>query len=158
MASFVYNEAARLISVSGGIDLEHDTLKVMLVGSGYVPDRDHNFVDESGGDDPIDHEVSGITGYTNGWGSSSRKTLEGVTITTDDDNDRVVFDANDLVWATLGAGAAIARALVIKEGAADDTTSRLVICVDFADYNTNGGDFPLIFNSGGIVRWNTVVA
>ena len=47
MASFMYNRAKKEL-LDGTVDLVADTIKVMLVTSSYVADKDHDFVDEAG--------------------------------------------------------------------------------------------------------------
>lgn len=147
--SFLYNRAKKEIQ-DGTIDLLGDTLKVMLVTAVYTPNPDHDVVDAGGGSDPADAELTG-SGYTAGWGGAGRKTLAGKTITEDDGNDRAAFDANDPAWPAIQAGTA-AAALIIKEGVANDTTSRLIACLNDGGFPkiTNGGDFSLVFNAAGI--------
>src|SRR3712207_1302567 len=69
MANVIYNSFKRNI-MSGGIDLDTDTIKVALVTSSYTPDQDahDNF-------DDVTNEVSG-TGYT-----ARGVTLGSVTVT-----------------------------------------------------------------------------
>ena len=103
MASFVYNRAAKEI-LDGTIDLVAHTIKVMLVTSSYVANRDNDFVDAGGANDPIDHELSG-TGYGAGFGGSGRKTLSNKAFSEDDPNDRGEFDNTlDLTWTGINAG------------------------------------------------------
>jgi len=150
MASLVYN-AFKAKSASGLIDLDTDTIKVMLVAAGYVPDADDEFVDEGGADDPIDHEIS-VTGYTGGFGGSGRKTIA-LTVTKDNANDRAVVDGPDQTWTALGAGATIAGAVFIKEGT-DDTDTELIFYVDLApDTATNGNDFTAAWDAVGIATF-----
>jgi hypothetical protein len=73
----------------GSINLSADTIKVALVTSAYTVDIDaHQFYSD------ITGEVVGA-GYT-----TSGATLSGVTVTTDLANDRSVFDAADVTWAS----------------------------------------------------------
>lgn len=155
MASLVYNTAAKEI-LDNTINLSSDTIKVMLVTSSYVANKDDDVVDAAGADDPVDHEIS-VTGYTGGWGGAGRKTLANKQFTVDDTDDEAVFDNTvDLTWTALGAGATIAAAIVIKEGGADDTTSRLIAYLELASpFATNGGDFTLQFDAEGIINLNT---
>lgn len=126
----------------GTIDLLTDAVKMLLLNAGYTSDPDDDVVDASGSDDVVDHEVSG-TGYTAGWGESGRKALASKTITADKANNRSAFDAADLTWTSLGADCgAITEACLIKEGGANDTTSRLISHHDFA-VTPNGGDITM---------------
>lgn len=154
MASFVYNKAAQEIA-DGTVDLLNDTIKTMLVTSTYTPNRDDLVVDAGGANDALDAEIS-VSGYTGGWGGSGRKALTGKTLTTDNTNDRAEFDADNLTWSTLGTGATIAAMIVIKEGGANDTTSRLIAYLDVTDTPTNGGDVTFTFDAEGIIQFSTV--
>jgi hypothetical protein len=149
MASLVYNTAKQLMA-DGTIDLDTNTIKVMLVTSAYTPNADHDYVDEGGASDPCDAEID-VTGYTRGFNGAGRKTLANADVTTDKANDRAEFDADDLTWTALGSGATIAGAILIKEGTSD-TNSRLIAYIDVTDTATNGGDITLQFNAQGILQ------
>lgn len=153
MASFLYNTAAKEM-IDGTIDIDTDTIKVMAVTSSYSADRDDDVVDAGGANDAVDHEIS-VSGYTGGWGGSGRKTLANPAVTADKTNDRAEFDADDFTWSALGAGATIAALIVIKEGGANDTTSRLIAYLDITDTATNGGDITIQFNAEGIIQLAT---
>lgn len=149
MADGVYNNLKHGLA-AGTIDLAADTLKVMLVTSGYTFNADHDFLDEGGANDLTDHEIS-VTGYTPGFGGAGRKTLASKTFTENDTNDRGEFDAADLVWTTLGSGATIDAAVVIKE-ITNDAASVPLIYFDLTATPTNGGDFTLSFSSTGLLH------
>lgn len=152
MASFWYNTGLKEV-VDNTIDIDNDTLKVMLVTSSYVADQDDDVVDAGGANDPVDHEIN-VTGYTPGWGGAGRKTAT-VTLQANDTDNRVDIALADLTWTALGAGATIDGAILIKEGGANDTTSRLIAYWDLTSTPTNGGDITLDFlalGSGGNLR------
>lgn len=137
MADFLYNTGSMELW-DGTIDFLTDTIKAMLVASGYTADRDDDVVDAAGANDPVDHEISG-TGYTAGWGGAGRKTLASKTITIDKANDRSDGDAADITWASIDVATEPTQMLIVKEGGANDTTSRLISHHDFS-VTTNGGD------------------
>ncbi len=139
MADFCYNTGSKELW-DGTIAILSATIKVMLCTSVYSANRDDDVVDASGSSDPIDAELTG-TGYTAGWGGSGRKTLASKTITVDKVNDRSAFDAADVTWTAINAGTA-AQMLSIKEGGANDTTSRLI-----SHHDTN---FPVVTNGGDL--------
>ena len=148
MASGWYNLAVQKI-MDGTIDLDTDTLKVMLVQSGYSYDPDDDFVDNGGAADPIDQELT-VTGYTGGFGGAGRKTLANKAVTKDDTNDYAIFDNTaDITWTALGSGETIAAAIVIKEVTAD-TDSYLICYLEVTSTATNGGDITLQFHTNGI--------
>lgn len=150
MANFLYNTAKKEI-MDNTIDLDTDTLKVMLVTSSYVANADDDVVDAGGANDAVDHELTG-TGYTAGWGGAGRKALTSVTAVTDKTNNRAELDAADLTWTAINAGTA-AAALIIKEGGANDTTSRLIAHIDSGfPFVTNGGDMTLTWDAEGIIH------
>ncbi len=159
MASFVYNKGAEEIA-NGTIDWVNNTLVVMLVTSSYTADRDDDVVDAGGANDPVDHEIV-ATDYTRGWGGAGRKALANKSITEVDASDRVEFDADDLTGGTTwsgignGANAAIAAAIVIKEGGANDTTSRLIAYLDTNNLTTNNSDVDLTFDASGVFYLST---
>ena len=154
MASFWYNTGAKEV-LDGTIDLVADTIKVMLVTSSYVADKDDLVVDAGGANDPIDHELSG-TGYTAGWGNSGRQTLGTKAWAADLANDRAEFDCADVAWTGIDAGTA-AAAIVIKEGGVNDTTSRLIAYIDSGGFpvTTNGGDLTIQINAEGLLHATT---
>ncbi len=156
MASFVDNTAAGDI-VDGTIDIDTDTLKIILIGTAtvYTPDRDNDFVDESGANDPIDAELTGVSGYTRGFGNSGRKTAS-IGVEVDKANDRAEVDVVDLTWTALGTGDTIAYAILIKE-ITNDAASPLITLWDVTDTPTNGSDVTLDFDAvEGAIRLTTV--
>lgn len=163
MANFVYNTAATEI-VDQVINMETDTIEIMLVTSGYVADRDDDFVEE-GANDANEHEIT-ATNYTGGHAGAGRHTANtSGAWTVDKANDRAELDATDpAVWTSLGnaMNAVIKACLVIKRGTADDTTARLIVHIDTSSgspslpFTTNGSNFTLNYNAEGIVQVSTV--
>lgn len=142
MASFWYNKAVQEV-LTGAIDLDSNTLKVMLVNSTYTPNNDDDVVDAGGASDAVDAEIT-ATNYTRGWGGAGRKTAS-ITITEQDANNRAVVVFSDITWTALGGATndTVVGAILIKEGGANDTTSRLIAYWDLSDTATNGGNFVL---------------
>jgi hypothetical protein len=141
MASFNgYKAAAVGIPTSGTpaarVDVIADSIKVMLVTSGYAFNPDDRFVTTAAGS-----EIS-VTGYTGGFGGSGRKTLASRTLSADDTGNRGVFDAADVTWTALGSGATIAAAIVFKE-LTSDALSPMIAYFDLVDTATNGGDITI---------------
>lgn len=150
MATFVYNQALEDM-FDGTIDIDTDTLKVMLVGTGYTPDKDHEVID-NGANDATDPSFSEIvaTNYTGGYAGAGRKTAT-ITAIVSDATDTLTVDMADLTWTTIGGAAndTIAYAILVKE-ITDDTLSRLICLIDFTNQTTNGTDFQLQVNSSGL--------
>jgi hypothetical protein len=143
--------------LNGGIDLLTSTVKVMLLGTAtvYTYNPDNNFVDAAGANDPIDAELTGVSGYTGGFGGAGRKTLASKTVTQDDTNNRNLFDAADVLWTALGAGGTIDQAEAIVE-ITNDAASILLANFDVTNTATNGSDISLQWNSAGLIAFNTV--
>lgn len=131
MANTVYNRfKANLMNKE--IDLEGDTIKVMLTTSSYTPAATHNVKTD------VTNEVSG-TGYTAGGATLSGKAVTQAATTK--------WDATDVTWSS---STITARYAVIW----DDTiaTDDLLICLDFgSDKTSSGGDFTIQFDAAGIV-------
>lgn len=143
MASFTYNVGSYRIQ-DGTIDFASDTIEIILVKSTYTPDKDDtNSVYSTA-------EISGVSGYTGGYGGAGRKVLGTKTITNDTTNDRTVYDAADPSAWTLGVGDTIGGAIIGKKGSADDTTAIPIFFLDFTDVPTNGSTFTLSFDASGI--------
>lgn len=149
MASNWYHRGLKRIMsrLTGAVDLEADDIRVLLVGSGYTPNKDHEFVS-----DVVASEIAG-TGYTGGFGGSGRKAVTTPVIGYDDTGDFAYFDGDDVSWAGL-SGVTPAYAIVHKKGAAD-ASSPVIACVDVVDLATGGETYKIIWSapaSGGIVK------
>lgn len=135
-----YKAAAIGIPTSGTpvarVDVIADSIKVLLVTTGYTFNPDDRFVSSAAAS-----EIS-VTGYTGGFGGSGRKTLASRTLSADDTNDRSAFDAADVTWTALGTGATIAAAILFKE-LTSDALSPMIAYFDLVDTPTNGGDITL---------------
>lgn len=154
MASFWYSQGLKEC-LDGTITLGTTTLKIMLVDSSYSPVQTDTVVSTGGGGDAESAEIN-VANYTRAWGGAGRKTAT-ITLGTyaSAPTYRVDIAIADMTWSALGTGATIAGAMLIKEGAADDTTSRPIAYFDVTDTPTNGGDISLDFaalGSGGNLR------
>lgn len=138
MASVVYNGFKTKIQ-NGSIDLDTDTIRVVLLTNSYTPniDTDLSYADISA------VETSG-TGY-----SAGGTTLSGCTVTQDNTNDRGVFDANDASWTT---STITARWGVVLKWTGTANTSWLICGFDFgSDIASTGGTFAITWNANGIL-------
>ena len=141
MASLIYNSFKRDV-MNGSIDLDTDTIKVMLVTSSYAPN-----VDTHTKRSDVTNEVTG-TGYSAGGSALANK-----TVTADTVDDEGVFDADDLSWSS---STITARAAVLYKSRGGARTADEVICyVDFgSDISSTGGTFTITWNSEGIINLN----
>jgi hypothetical protein len=137
MASLVYN-AGKVAIVDGTIDLDGDTINVLLVTSSYTPNKDtHDFRDD------VTNEISG-TGYTTGGMALASK-----TVTQDNTNDRAVFDAADLAWTTATITARAAVLYKARGGAS--SADELIAYIDFlVDKASTAATFTIQWHADGI--------
>lgn len=154
MASGFYNQALADI-LTGSIDMDSNTLKIMLVDASYTYDPDHQVVDNGGNDatDPSFNEIV-ATNYTGGFAGAGRKTAT-LTVSKQDANNRAVITIGDLTWTALGGATndTVGGAILIKE-ITNDAASRVIAFFDLTDTPTNGGDFTLDFDgSNGNLRF-----
>ena len=136
---------------NGNNDWLTTAFKLMLVTASYVYDPDHDFVDEGGANDPIDHEIS-IAGYVAGHGNSGRHTFDNRTVAESDANDRGELKADDEVWTSLGpasGGPTIAAAIVVHEATGDDLGTELVFYLPITPQQVNSSNFTLTFSTNG---------
>lgn len=147
MASGTYNIGSHSLQSSGAtnpVDFLGNTIEVILVKSTYTFNKDHTNSQYAAA------EISGVSGYTGGWGGAGRKTLASKTITNDTTNDRTVYDAADPSAWTLGTGDTVGGAIIGKKGTSDDTDAIPLFFLDFTDVPTNGSTFTLQFHADGI--------
>ena len=144
MASLVYNEGAMQLESGGSVGWAADTIEVILTKSTYTANKDDTNTVYAAA------EISGVSGYTGGFGGAGRKVLASKTKTKDTTLDRIVYDAADPSAWTLGTGDTVGGAIIGKKGAADDTTAVPLFFLDFTDIPTNGSTFTLQFHVDGI--------
>lgn len=139
MANVILNNTKELL-LTGGFDLDADTLKVMLVTSSYTPDQDaHDFIN-----DASSAEVSG-TGYTAGGA-----TLSGVTVTQDNTNNTAYLDAADTDWTT--STITNARYAIVYKDTGAAATSPILAIFDFGtNKSTTAETFRIVWPSGGLL-------
>jgi hypothetical protein len=135
----------------GTIDLNTDTLKLMLVTPGYVYDPDHTVIDNGANNstDPSFNEIS-ATNYTGGFGGGGRKTATITGNTIDTSTNKAYLTITDLTWSSLGgASNATVGALILVKEITNDTASRLIAYLGITNRATDGSDFPINFASAG---------
>lgn len=144
MSSNLYQEGLKRI-MDGSCLLLTDTIKVIALGTGYTPNKDHQFVS-----DVVANEISG-TGYTGGFAGSGRKTLASKAVAKSDSTDKAYFDAADVAYSAINAGT-IGGLAVYKNGTSD-SDSPLLAFVDVANITTDGGDVTIAWSANGIFDW-----
>lgn len=137
MANIKYNGFKNSLA-KGQIKFDADNFKLMLVDSTYTPDPDlHEFRSDVTG------EVVG-TGYIAGGRSLVNKTL-----TRDDVNDKIVLDADDVIW---GNSEIVARGAILYLDKGNATLDTLILYIDFVtDQVSYAGDFIVQWSANGIL-------
>lgn len=141
MASLVYNSAKRDL-INGTIDLDTHDIRVALVKSTYTESAAHDFMD-----DVVATEAD-ATNYV-------RKALANEAVAVDAGNNRAEFDADDVVWTSLGGATnnTIKGAVVYKHVGGTDSANPLICFIDFpSDITTDGNNLTLTFNAEGILQ------
>jgi hypothetical protein len=105
---------------NGSVDLDTDTIKFMLVTSGYTPDQSaHNFRDDLGA-----NEASGGSGYPAGGFTLAGKALAVATLT-------VNWDATDISQAITGGPLAFRYGVYYKARGGASSADELIGYVDY---------------------------
>lgn len=138
MANLIYNSFKR-DTMNGAIDLDTDTIKMMLVTSTYAPNQDTHTKRSD-----VTNEVVG-TGYTAGG-----VTLANKVVSVDNTGNTGVFDADDI---TIPTATITARGGVLyKSRGGLATADELIGYLDFgSDITSTAGNFMITFNVGGIL-------
>lgn len=138
MANSFYNRAMLRI-MNGEIDFDADDMRCLLVNSGYSFDKADVVVDD-------------LTPGSNVL--NVRATLGGETLTQNDTDDRIEFDANNAVFSSINDGTA--TGLVLYKHVTDDTDSQVIAYYDDLDPGfpivTDGSDVTIVWNSNGIIH------
>lgn len=121
------------------IDLDSDTLKLMLTTSSYTPNQDTHQYKSS-----VTNEVSG-TGYTAGGA-----TVGSVSVSYNTGTNVLSFDGADASWTT--ATIANARYGVLYDSSpGSDATRPLIGYVDFGgDVSVTAGTLSVVWDAAGI--------
>lgn len=142
MATSILTNAGRLALSKTATAWDAATFKVLLARPTYTP-----LVTDATIAAASAYEISG-TGYTGGYGGSGRKTLASLTVALDAQG-RVVFDAADLTWTALDAGA-VGWVCVVVETGGTDATGLLVAALSYPVTDPAGGDLAVIWPSTGL--------
>jgi hypothetical protein len=135
----IYNHAKEIILL-GDIHFDSDIFKIVLLGSGYSFN-----VDGNNGYANVSAEEITASGYAAGG-----ETLTGLTVTQNDTGDYAKWDAADVTWSSL-ATATIAHAVIYDDTITTPVADPLVCRFEITT-NSNGGNYQLSFNSGGILQ------
>lgn len=141
----------------GTIDLENDTIKLLLVTSSYAPDVAHDVLADvlTSPSPEVEAMASPSNGYTQGG-----NTLSGSAITLVDSPLLSTWDADNVTWSELDA--IFRYGILYKDGEANGITDPLIayILLDDtpADIDVDGIDWTLQWSRNGIVTFSQKVA
>lgn len=137
VTAFLYGQFINKLA-NKEIDLDTDSIKVMLCTSTYTPNQDTHVYKSD-----VTNEVSG-TGYT-----ATGQALASVTVGYTAGTNVFKFDAADTSWA---ASTITARYAVIYDASpASDATRPLIGYVDFgADVSSTAAAFTITWDAAGI--------
>jgi len=139
MASTIYNSFKRDIA-NGSIDLDTDTIKVMLTSGSYAANADTHTKRSD-----VTNEVTGTN-----W-SAGGVALANKTVTADNTNDRGVFDADDVSVSTATFTGATQAVLYKSRGGAS-SADELIACIDLGGtFSPTAGTFTITWSSNGIL-------
>lgn len=138
MANTIFNSFKRDIA-NGSIDLDTDSIKLMLVTSTYVPN-----IDTHAKRSDVTNEVVGA-GYTAGGVALANK-----AVTANNTSDKGVFDADDVTFST--ATITARGAVLYKSRGGASTADELIAYLDFgSDIISTAGNFNIAFDATGIL-------
>jgi hypothetical protein len=138
--------------IGGGvIDLKTDTIKLMLVTSGYTFNAAHAILAEvQASPDP---EVVAVASPNNGY-TAGGAALSGQTYLATDSPAQSMFDAADVTWAALTATFRHGILYAAKTIGSPAIVNPLIACITFdtapADIVVNGVDYVVQWNASGI--------
>lgn len=138
MSNILYN-LGKKERLAGTINLTSDTIKIMLLNDTYTPDPDDDYVDDIVAKELVNDEG---TGY-------ERKTLANKTFTEDDENDKGIFDADNVLYSAIDTTLDIAVIVIFKD-TGNDATSTLILAIDTMTglpKATNGSDIQLTISN-----------
>lgn len=130
--------------LSGGIDLDTDTIVCVLLGSGYTPNR----TGHSLWSDVSAQEKATAGGYTQGGVALANKANTHSAGTG-------TWDADDIAWATATFTAAKYAVLVKRAGGSLVSGDKLIAYLDLntggGTVDAGGGTFTIQLAAGGIL-------
>ncbi len=133
----LYNRGKKIMSDGSSVVWTSTDVRVLLVTSGYTFDVDHNTVSQ------ITNELSG--------GNYVRKSIASPTMTEDDTDNRMEFDAADITWTALGAAAGTPAAAIVYKYNAADASAELIAYVPLTSpFVPNGGDYSVVWDDSGV--------
>lgn len=138
--ALVFNNTKEQLHL-GVWDMDTDNFRIILLGAGYSMAVDG--ANPAYGDTTITSNEITAVGYT-----AAGDLLTSLTVTQNDAGDYAKWDAADNTWTSL-ATTTIAHAIIYDDTITAPTADPLVVHFEIATAS-NGGDYTLAFNAGGI--------
>jgi hypothetical protein len=143
-----YNKFKQYI-MDGTLDLDANTIKLMLVTSAYTFDAEHDVLaDVKASPDP---EVVAIASPDNGY-TAGGETLVSPTVSFTDSPSQGIFDAEDISWMALTA--TFRYGILYASGTLNGIVDPLIACILFdntpADVVVSGIDYVAQWSANGI--------
>lgn len=145
MAHTLYHRNLKKI-LDRTLDLTSGEFSWMIVGTGYTPNPDHEFVA-----DVVANEIS-ASGYSGGYGGTGRHDAGSLSFGYDDTNDRAYVDTADPASWTIASGPTGAYAILLKK-VTSDALSPILCCIDIVNYAFDGTPYTLQVNASGAFAW-----
>lgn len=139
----VYGQG-QMKALTGSIDLDTDTFKLMLVTNANPPDLDA----DDFRDDRTTGEVANGSGYTTGG-----VTLAGVAVTYDSASDQVRMDFTDPTW-TFTAAVTWRYADIYKSRGGVASADELLANLDWGADQTVSTAYTLTIDPAGLLFWD----
>jgi len=118
----------------GAINLDTDTIKILLMATGYTFDKDNHAVYS----DVSASELGTGSGYT-----ANTKTLATTTLTENDGDDRLDFTCADVTWTASGGSIGPTPGAILYSDTSSDNT--IIGYIGFGSDQTavDGADFTI---------------
>jgi hypothetical protein len=113
-----------------------------LLKSGYVPDVDHNGVDDIAPGNEMSTDMTYV-----------RKLLTTSAPSIDNANNWVKYDASDILWSALdtAGGDIITGCLIFHDAGGADSANIPMVYFNFAGVDPAGADFTIVFGTNGVL-------
>jgi len=140
--SLVYTPAKKKL-LDGALNLGSDDIRALLVMTNTTADTDEDaeFIGDIGTLDEMD------------GANYARQALANEATAADTPNDRATFDADDVTFASLGAGTRQVAGLVLYKHVTNDADSPVIAFIDSGGFPfaANGLDLVVQWNADGIL-------
>ena len=143
MANILYhNFFAEVMKGNVDLDSASTVIRVLLERSTstYTPNRDHDFLDDFTTGGGVELSVA----------SYSRKTVANKAVNTDNTNDRIEWDFDDISFGALESGQTIDALIFYVQTGGDDTTPGNDILIAYIDTVSGSPALPILTNGGTI--------